>query len=42
MPQKSFVIGSVVFGILWGTFFYPPGPQPAKAVAVTQQLPAPR
>ncbi len=31
MPQKSFAIGSIIFGILWATFVYPPGPSPFKA-----------
>ena len=38
MPSKSFAIGSVIFGIVWGTFFYPPGPKPTKAPAAVQQI----
>lgn len=38
MPSKSFAVASVVFGIVWGTFFYPPEPKPAKAVSAAQQL----
>jgi hypothetical protein len=28
MPQKSFAVSSVIFGILWAIFVYPPGPAP--------------
>ena len=38
MPQKSFAIGSVIFGILWATFVYPPGPKAAKPPAVSQHI----
>ncbi|WP_426107564.1 hypothetical protein [Massilia sp. TSP1-1-2] len=38
MPSKSFAIGSVVFGLLWATFFYPPGPKRIKPLVVVQQI----
>ena len=38
MPSKSFAVASVVFGIVWGTFFYPPGPKPGKARIAAQQI----
>jgi hypothetical protein len=37
MPQKSFAIGSVIFGILWAIFVYPPGPTPFKAPSPVHQ-----
>ena len=38
MPSKSFAVASVVFGIVWATFFYPPGPKPGKAGTAGQQI----
>ena len=38
MPSKSFAIGSIIFGIVWGMFFYPPGPRHSKPPTVVQQV----
>jgi hypothetical protein len=38
MPSKTFAMGSVIFGLVWGAFFYPPGPKPVKAKTVIQQV----
>lgn len=38
MPTRTFAIGSVLFGLVWGTFFYPPGPKTIKQIPVVQQL----
>lgn len=38
MPSKSFAVASVVFGIVWGTFFYPPGPKSGKSSTAAQQI----
>ncbi len=37
MPSKTFAVGSVIFGIVWGMFFYPPGPKPVKLVPAPAQ-----
>jgi hypothetical protein len=37
MPQKSFAVGSVIFGILWAIFVYPPGPTPFKGAPAVRQ-----
>jgi hypothetical protein len=37
MPSKTFAIGSVIFGIVWGIFFYPPGPKPVKDIQPVAQ-----
>ena len=36
MPSKSFAIGSVIFGLIWATFFYPPGPKKAAFPVAVQ------
>lgn len=38
MPSKTFAVASVLFGIVWGTFFYPPGPKQGKAAMAAQQI----
>jgi hypothetical protein len=38
MPSKTFAVGSVVFGLVWGMFFYPPAPKRVKPVVVVQQI----
>ena len=38
MPSKTFAIGTVVFGLVWATFFYPPGPKRVKPPVAVQQV----
>ena len=38
MPSKSFALGSVIFGIVWGMFFYPPAPKHIKPAITVQQV----